>query len=78
MGQMDSVQADLNHHIQNAEIVKVMVIEALVEEGVLKDEDGKRFAEMFGVILVKESWYKRIFKTATEKDWVFKIVKMVK
>jgi hypothetical protein len=75
---MDSIQADLENVIVNAEGVKTIVLERLVNEKLLTEEQALEFADKFGVVPIKKKWYNRIFgKKTNNEGWIFKLVNIV-
>lgn len=75
MAILDNVQMAMEGHIENAETVKLLVLQKLTNEGIITDDDAVKFSKEFGFVLVKPKWYKRIFNT-DDDVWVYKCVKL--
>lgn len=75
---IDQVQENQESFINNAQAVKELTVNKLIELGLLDKEEGNAFLDSYQIIIVNPKWYerwvKKIFKE--EKDtWLYKIVK---
>ena len=56
--------------IQDFENVKELVLSSLVNEGLLEAGVAEEFCRTYGIVLYKESWYKRIFKDGKDEMFI--------
>ena len=66
---MDSIDQELIHmeaNVLNANSCMIVTLESLVNEGLLQPDEAKKFAHTHGIVVLKRSWFKRIF--GTNKD----------
>jgi len=80
---LDDVQINMDHYVENAEVVKEAVLDALVKEDFLTLEAANNFADNYVVVTIKIAWYKRWYKKTFSKDakregaqWKFRVVKL--
>ena len=57
MGTIDSIQLDMENKIVSENNVKELVINQLVDLGILTKEDGEKFKQEYQIILFKRRWY---------------------
>ena len=48
--------------MENFEAIKSVTLKALVLAGLLSEAAAEEFGSTHGIVVYKESWYKRIFK----------------
>lgn len=71
--EIDQELYNMSSTIKNAEVVKALVINRLYSEKVISEEIAIKYREEYGVIVIKESWYKTIF---SENKWIYKFIKL--
>jgi hypothetical protein len=73
---IDNVQLDLEQNVQNAEVIKTMILNTLLKDRVISEEIHTKYNTQHAVILIKESWYKSLFSKS--ENWVYKFVSIFK
>lgn len=73
MGTIDGMLVDMEEKIVNAEGVKECVCHTLIDLGLLTEEKAQQFCKDYGMIIIKQSWYKKIF---TGDKYIMKCVKL--
>ena len=73
MGTIDSMLVNMELDIHNYEYVKEAICQKLVELELLDVEAATEFANTYGIIVIKQSWYKRIFNGG---EYIIKCVKL--
>ena len=69
---VDSVLLDIGDRIENANTVKNMVLDELVNSDKISSELYKEYKENWHVIIVKPSWFKKLIgKDASEYRYEF-------
>lgn len=73
---------DLDSSAKNSQIVKDIVVGAMILEGFISNDEGKRFLENYAVITVKKGWLSSMidkFFTMTENkdDFYYRVVKVI-
>jgi hypothetical protein len=59
MAALDSMLLTLEEEIKNANTVKDLVIQRLVDDKVLTDQQAGDYADKWQVIIIKPSWFER-------------------
>ena len=59
MAALDSMLLSLEEDIKNANTVKDLVIQRLVDDKVLTDQQAKDYADKWQVIIIKPTWFER-------------------
>lgn len=59
MAAVDSMLLTLEEEIKNANTVKDLVIQRLVDDKVLTDQQAEDYADKWQVIIIKPSWFER-------------------
>lgn len=72
----DEIRNNLGVETNNAEFAKVAVIDRLVRDNYLTPDQGDEFLEKYGMVIIKTSWYKKLFTKENIDKWVMKCVKM--
>ena len=49
--------------LKNADLLKVVIVQALVDEGYLDHKQGKEFIQNYGVIIASPSWFESVYKS---------------
>ena len=62
MAAVDSMLLTLEEEIKNANTVKDLVIQRLVDDKVLTDQQAGDYADKWQVIIIKPSWFERWMK----------------
>jgi hypothetical protein len=78
---MDSYLVEMEQDIQNYNVVKELVINKLVDEGLMSQEDGEDFIDRCQIIVVKNGWFKRWcskFSKGNESMYTVRILEMYK
>lgn len=78
---MDSYLVEMEQDIQNYNVVKELVINKLVDEGLVSQEDGEDFIDRCQIIVVKNGWFKRWcskFSKGNESIYTVRILEMYK
>ena len=74
---MDSVQVNLSDETRNCETVKDTVLSTLFNNDVIDEKQYEEYNNKWGLILIKTSWYTRIFKDKKDpKNWEYRFVKL--
>lgn len=76
---MDAYLMEMEQDIQNYNTVKELVIQKLVDEGLLNEEDGVDFVDRCQVVVIKNGWFKRWcskFSKGTENMYTVRILEM--
>ena len=83
MGMVAGDMINYETNVENANMVRDLVVRTLYNEGKLSEEDFKEYTDKYAVVLVREKWYKRMFgvaksltQKADEKRMVYKFVKI--
>lgn len=58
---IDGVLIDIDETIENSTTVKNMVIARLHEDGLITNEQAKTYIEDWQILVIKKSWYKKVF-----------------
>jgi hypothetical protein len=72
---IDSFIMDLENNIYNANLCKEIVLNKLLLDGVITDKQYDEYCIQWNIIIVKESWYKKFFKSDNKNGYFFKYVK---
>ena len=78
---MDSYLVEMEQDIQNYNVVKELVVNKLVDEGLMSQEDGEDFIDRCQIIVVKNGWFKRWcskFSKGNESMYTVRILEMYK
>jgi hypothetical protein len=78
---MDSYLVEMEQDIQNYNVVKELVINKLVDEGLMSQKDGEDFIDRCQIIVVKNGWFKRWcskFSKGNESMYTVRILEMYK
>ena len=80
MATVDGMLLQLESETQNANIVKEIVLDELINQSLITEEQAKEFNEKWQVIIVKNSWFTSWMKKfkRSESDWSYKIVQFEK
>ena len=70
---ISSMILDMESNIENGTTVKNLVIAKLHENGEITDEIAKKYIEEWQIIVVKDSWYKKLF---SGDGWRYRFVKL--
>lgn len=62
MATIDTVLVQMESFVKNAEVVKGMVAERMMKEGLLTKEQSEEFCEKWQVVIIKRKWYKQWWK----------------
>jgi kynurenine formamidase len=62
MAQIDSVLVGMESFVNNAEVVKSIVVDRMKIEGLITEDQAKEFSEKWQVIIIKRKWYKKWWK----------------
>ena len=76
---MDTYLMEMEQDVQNYNTVKEIVVQKLMDEGLLNEEDGMDFIDRCQVIVVKNGWFKRWcskFSKGTEDKYTVRILEM--
>lgn len=78
---IDEIHLNMGSHINDANIVKDVVVKAMVTEGYISEDKAYEFISKYYVTITRESWYKRlfqnVFKNRTANGWYYDVVKFV-
>ena len=69
---------DLNSNISNAESVKLLVLNKLLKDGIIKESDYNTYSSDYNIIVINPSWYKKWmnkFKRSDVTGFIYKYVK---
>ena len=76
---MDKMMFELDYFLKNSNVVKELVIQRLLKDGVLNDAQASEYTEKWNVIIIKPSWFEKWrnkFRGGVDNDnYVFKFVK---
>jgi len=78
MAAVDSMLLTLEEDIKNANTVKDLVIQRLLDDKVITDQQAEDYADKWQVIIIKPSWFERWMeklKIKTPNSYRFKYVK---
>jgi hypothetical protein len=78
---MDSYLLEMEQDVQNYNVVKDLVVNKLVDEGLMSQEDGEDFIDRCQIIVVKNGWFKRWcskFSKGNEGMYTVRILEMYK
>jgi hypothetical protein len=78
MAAVDSMLLTLEEDIKNANTVKDLVIQRLVDDKVLTDQQAYDYADKWQVIIIKPSWFERWMEKLnikTPNNYRFKYVR---
>lgn len=78
---MDSYLLEMEQDVQNYNVVKELVVNKLVDEGLVSQEDGEDFIDRCQIIVVKNGWFKRWcskFSKGNESTYTVRILEMYK
>ena len=53
--------------VTNGELVKILVLETMVKEGILQQEHAEQWAESHGIVVNHGSMFRKIFDRATKQ-----------
>jgi len=68
MAQIDSVLVGMESFVNNAEVVKSIVVDRMKIEGLITEDQAKEFSEKWQVIIIKRKWYKKWWKKYFDND----------
>lgn len=72
---IDSMLLELEDYIQNANVVKAVILNELVTAEKITVEDAANYNNNWQVIVVKPSWFKRIIDN-TPNNYYYQFVKI--
>lgn len=76
---MDRMMFELDYFLKNSNIVKELVIQRLLKDGVINDTQACEYTEKWNIIVVKPSWFEKWrnkFRGDINNDnYVYKFVK---
>ena len=78
---MDSQLLEMEQDVQNYNVVKELVINKLIDEGLVSQKDGEDFIDRCQIIVVKNGWFKRWcskFSKGNESMYTVRILEMYK
>ncbi len=78
MAAIDSMLLSLEGDIKNANTVKDLVIQRLLDDKVITDQQAEDYADKWQVIIIKPSWFERWMEKLnikTPNSYRFKYVK---
>jgi hypothetical protein len=78
MAAVDSMLLSLEGDIKNANTVKDLVIQRLLDDKVITDQQAEDYADKWQVIIIKPSWFERWMEKLnikTPNSYQFKYVK---
>jgi hypothetical protein len=78
---MDSQLLEMEQDVQNYNVVKELVINKLIDEGLVSQKDGEDFIDRCQIIIVKNGWFKRWcskFSKGNENMYTVRILEMYK
>ncbi len=70
-GQLISIEGD----IQNANVVKDMILRQLGQDKVITDAQYEEYSENWRVLIYKKSWFHKI-KAKDGNGWMYKFIKI--
>ena len=70
MAGVENMLIGMPEYLQNANLVKDLVLEQMYKDGVITEEVFEKYRDK-QIIIFKRSWFKRIF---TDDAWVYKYV----
>ena len=70
MGTVENMLISLPEYLQNANVVKELVLEQMYKDEVITEEVFEKYMNK-QIIIFKRGWFKRIF---TDDAWVYKYV----
>lgn len=70
MAGVENMLISMPEYLQNANLVKDLVLEQMYKDGVITEEVFEKYTDK-QIIIFKRSWFKRIF---TDDAWVYKYV----
>lgn len=74
---IDSIQANLEDEVKNCETIKNIVLSQLLDDKIISKEDYEHYNSKWAFVLIKPSWYTRIFKDVSDpKTWRYNLVKL--
>ena len=82
MSGIDNVQLEMKDRISNANTVKGLVLDQLLEDNVITQEQFNEYYDKHEIIMFKESWYKnwarKFVKNPSSNSYWFKLVRFEK
>lgn len=75
--QIDSNLVSLEADIQNANIVKEIVVGQMLKDKIITEEQARTYTEKWQIIVFKRGWFTRwleIFKKGESSDYAYKFV----
>ena len=76
---VDTVLMEMPTNVQNATVVKEMVLNTLLKNKVITTTQHKEYVDEWQIIIIKRSWYNRMwnkFYKGTEDGYSFNFVKL--
>ena len=70
---IDQMMIDMEFNILNANLLKDLIINKLVENSLLAVEDAEKWKNDYHVIIIKKKWYQKFF--GNKEDYMYQIVK---
>ena len=70
MASVENMLISMPEYLQNANLVKDLVLEKMYDDEVITEEVFEKYKDK-QIIIFKRSWFKRIF---TDDAWVYKYV----
>jgi hypothetical protein len=71
---IDPELLEIDYLVQNAEMAKQIILDHLLNDGVLTEDNHKIYSEQYYIVVIKRSWFKRLF--GDDPTYTFKFVKM--
>ena len=75
---VDSILLEIDSMIANAEAVKQLVLNRLVQDKLITEEQQDHYMEDWQVIVFKKGWFKRWcdkYSKGDDTQWMYKFVK---
>jgi len=78
MAIIDSVLADMDFHVKNANITKNITLTKLLNDKIITQEQYDDYSVNYNIIIIKPSWFEKWKKKFVKDDDVYryKIVKL--
>lgn len=78
---IDNILLEIPTQIKNAQIIKEIILEKLVEEKLITSEQANNFDDEYQLIIFKRSWYSKWWNNVTKgtkeelENYQYKLVK---
>ena len=76
--EIEALQLEIDSYTKNANVVKELVIQRMLLDGVLTPEKAEEYGSKWQVIVFKKNWFKHwvdVFSKKEPSGWGYKFVK---